>query len=56
LELSGTVSPAPHGDRLFGGSAESLLLSLIKTHQIDPKKLAELNNLLKQSEARAEKD
>ena len=43
-------------DRLFGGSAESLLLSLIKTHQIDPKKLAELKNLLKQSEARAEKD
>ena len=43
-------------DRLFGGSAESLLLSLIKTHQIDPKKLAELKNLLKQSDARAEKD
>jgi BlaI family transcriptional regulator, penicillinase repressor len=29
-------------DRMFGGSSEELVMSLIKTRQIDPKKIAEL--------------
>jgi predicted transcriptional regulator len=29
-------------DRMFGGSSEELVMSLLKTHQIDAKKLAEL--------------
>jgi predicted transcriptional regulator len=30
-------------DRMFGGSSEELVMSLIKTRQIDPKKIAELS-------------
>jgi BlaI family transcriptional regulator, penicillinase repressor len=33
-------------DRVFGGSAEELVMSLIKTRQIDPKKIAELTKRL----------
>jgi predicted transcriptional regulator len=33
-------------DRMFGGSAEELVMSLIKTRQIDPKKIAELTRRL----------
>jgi BlaI family transcriptional regulator, penicillinase repressor len=33
-------------DRLFGGSAEALLMSLVKTRQLDPKKLANLKKAL----------
>jgi predicted transcriptional regulator len=29
-------------DRMFGGSSEELVMSLIKTRQIDPKKIVEL--------------
>ncbi len=30
-------------DRMFGGSSEELVMSLIKTRQIDPKKISELS-------------
>jgi BlaI family penicillinase repressor len=34
-------------NRLFGGSVEALVMSLLKTKQLDPKKLAELNELVR---------
>jgi len=33
-------------DRLFGGSAESLVMSLVETKHLTPEKLAKLNKLL----------
>jgi BlaI family transcriptional regulator, penicillinase repressor len=33
-------------DRMFGGSSEELVMSLIKTRQIDPKKIIELTRRL----------
>ena len=36
-------------DRLFGGSTESLVMSLIETRHLTPKTLAKLNKLLDQS-------
>jgi len=39
-------------DRFFGGSADSLVLNLVKTRQLTPKKLAEIQKLL---EARDDK-
>jgi predicted transcriptional regulator len=38
-------------DRMFGGSSEELVMSLIKTRQIDPKKIAELTRRLEAEEA-----
>ena len=35
-------------DRLFGGSAESLVMSLVETKQLTPKKLARLQKLLEE--------
>ena len=35
-------------DRLFGGSVDGLLMSLMKSQQLDPKKLQELSNLVAQ--------
>jgi predicted transcriptional regulator len=35
-------------DRMFGGSSEELVMSLIKSRQIDPKKIAELSKRLGQ--------
>ena len=35
-------------DRLFGGSAESLVMSLIETKHLTPKKLARLHKLLEE--------
>jgi predicted transcriptional regulator len=35
-------------DRLFGGSAESLVMSLVETRQLTPKKLARLQKLLEE--------
>jgi predicted transcriptional regulator len=35
-------------DRLFGGSAENLVMSLIETKHLTPKKLAELQKVLEQ--------
>jgi len=37
-------------DRLFKGSAESLVISLLETRQLTPQKLAHLNELLKETE------
>jgi predicted transcriptional regulator len=37
-------------DRMFGGSAEDLVMSLVKSRQIDPKKLAKLSKRLKEEE------
>jgi BlaI family penicillinase repressor len=37
-------------DRLFGGSVDGLLMSLIKSQQLDPKKLQELNDLVEEQE------
>src|SRR5919199_1666816 len=34
-------------DRLFGGSAENLVMSLVETKHLTPQKLARLNELLK---------
>ncbi|MGH9471066.1 MAG: BlaI/MecI/CopY family transcriptional regulator [Terriglobia bacterium] len=36
-------------NRLFGGSAESLVMSLIKNHHLTPEKLANLNRVIEQS-------
>lgn len=36
-------------DRLFGGSAESLVMSLVETKHLTPKKLAQLQKLLEES-------
>jgi hypothetical protein len=33
---------------MFGGSSEELVMSLIKTRQIDPKRIAELTKRLKE--------
>ena len=35
-------------ERLFGGSAESLVMSLIETKHLTPKKLARLNKLMEE--------
>ena len=37
-------------DRLFGGSAESLVMSLVETKHLTPEKLARLQKLVEQSE------
>ena len=37
-------------DRLFGGSAESLVMSLVETKYLTPKKLARLQKLIKEQE------
>ena len=37
-------------ERMFGGSAESLVMSLVETKHLTPEKLARLNKLVKESE------
>jgi predicted transcriptional regulator len=37
-------------DRVFGGSSEDLVMSLIKSRQIDPEKIAELTRKLEEEE------
>jgi BlaI family transcriptional regulator, penicillinase repressor len=37
-------------DRLFGGSAESLVMSLVETRHLTPQKLARLQKLLEEEE------
>jgi BlaI family penicillinase repressor len=37
-------------ERLFGGSAESLVMSLLDTKHLTPRKLARLNKLVKEAE------
>jgi len=43
-------------DRMFGGSSEDLVMSLIKSRQIDPKKIAELSKRLDQEERKQEEN
>lgn len=38
-------------DRLFGGSAESLVMSMVETRQLTPEKLESLQRMLKAREA-----
>jgi len=38
-------------DRMFGGSSEELVMSLIKSRQIDPQKIAELSRRLEEEES-----
>lgn len=37
-------------NRMFGGSAEDLVMSLMKTHQINPERIAELSRKLAKEE------
>jgi predicted transcriptional regulator len=37
-------------ERLFGGSVDGLLMSLVKSEQLDPKKLQELSSLVEEHE------
>jgi BlaI family transcriptional regulator, penicillinase repressor len=39
-------------DRMFGGSADELVMSLIKSRQIDPRRLAELTRRLQEENAK----
>ena|SRR5690242_17799346 len=43
-------------DRMFGGSSEELVMSLIKSRQIDAKKIAELSRRLAAEEKKREAD
>jgi predicted transcriptional regulator len=36
-------------DRFFGGSADSLVMSLVKTRHLTPEKLAQIQKLLAES-------
>lgn len=38
-------------DRMFGGSSEDLVMSLLKNRQIDPKKIAELTKRLEEEQS-----
>jgi predicted transcriptional regulator len=37
-------------DRMFGGSSEELVMSLLKSRQIDPEKIAELSRRVEEEE------
>jgi predicted transcriptional regulator len=37
-------------DRMFGGSSEELVMSLLKSRQLDPEKIAELSRRLEEEE------
>jgi predicted transcriptional regulator len=37
-------------DRMFGGSPEELVMSLVKSHQLDGKKIAELGRRLEEEQ------
>ena len=58
FEYSATVTEAKASinavrdlvDRMFGGSSEDLVMSLIKSRQIDAKKIAELTRRLEEEE------
>jgi BlaI family transcriptional regulator, penicillinase repressor len=43
-------------DRMFGGSADELVMSLIKSRQIDPKRIAELTRRLQEEDAPQRED
>ena len=64
FEYSATVTEAKASinavrdlvDRMFGGSSEDLVMSLIKSRQINPKKIAELSKRLDQEERKQEEN
>lgn len=41
-------------DRLFGGSAESLVMSMVETRHLTPEKLAKLNDMIDQSKEQSD--
>lgn len=43
-------------DRMFGGSVEALLMSLVKSKELDPKNLAKLRVLIEKSEGDHERN
>src|SRR5919109_397451 len=43
-------------DRLFGGSAESLVMSLVETKHLTPEKLARLQKLVEQGKEEADEN
>jgi predicted transcriptional regulator len=43
-------------ERLFGGSAESLVMSLLETKHLTPQKLARLNRLVKESQEESDEN
>ncbi|MHB1700070.1 MAG: BlaI/MecI/CopY family transcriptional regulator [Acidobacteriaceae bacterium] len=43
-------------DRMFGGSVEMLLMNLVKSRQLDPKKLAQISRQLAQEEEKQQKE
>jgi len=43
-------------DRMFGGSVEALLMSLVKSRQLDAEKLAKVQQLIEQYEQRERGD
>lgn len=43
-------------ERLFGGSAENLVMNLVETKHLTPEKLARLNRLLKESKEESDGD
>jgi BlaI family transcriptional regulator, penicillinase repressor len=43
-------------DRMFGGSVDALLMSLVKSRQIDAKKLAKLQQLIDEHDGEQEED
>jgi len=43
-------------DRLFGGSAESLVISLVEAKHLKPQTLARLNKLLKEQEGKGDEN
>ena len=43
-------------DRLFGGSAESLVISLVEAKHLKPQTLARLNKLLKEREEKGDEN
>ena len=45
--LGGRVALIDMVDRMFGGSVEALVMNLLKTRQLDPKKLRELKEVVR---------
>ena len=43
-------------ESLFGGSVESLVMSLVETRRLTPEKITRLNSLLKESEEGSDED
>jgi predicted transcriptional regulator len=43
-------------DRMFGGSVDGLLMNLIKTRQLDPKKIAQLTERIAREELQQQKE